>query len=96
VRQVSCTAAAGSLPACRRVELGHELAVGRAGGSEVFVVLFEMEPQVDGLLLEVSDLLAEGVDVGGGAEPGFAPGLLAEGLGQALFQLPDAGGGLWI
>jgi hypothetical protein len=54
--------------------------------------LFELEPQVDGLLLEVGDLLAEGVDVGGGAEPGFAPGLLAEGLGQALFELPDAGG----
>ena len=37
--------------------------------------------QVDRLLLEVGDLLAQGVDVGGRAEPGFAPGLLAERLG---------------
>ena len=73
------------------VEPGHELAVGGAGGSEVAVAFFELEPQVDGLLFEVGDLLVEGVDVGGRAEPGFAPGLLAEGLGQALFELPDRG-----
>ena len=60
------------------VELGHELAVGRACGGEVLVAFFELEAQVDGLLLEVGDLLVEGVDVGGRAEPGFAPGLLAE------------------
>jgi len=66
-----------SLAACRRVVLGHEFAVGRPGGGEILVALFELEPQVDGLLLEAGDLLAEGVDVGGGAEPGLAPGLLA-------------------
>ena len=35
--------------------------------------------------------LAEGVDVGGDAEPGLAPGLLTECLGQAFLELPDAG-----
>ncbi len=77
---------------CRRVELGHEFTVGGTGGGEVLVALFELEPQVDGLLLEVGDLLFEGVDIGGGAEPGFAPGLFAERLGEAVFELPDAGG----
>ena len=77
---------------CRGVELGHELAVGGPGGGEVLVAFLELEAQVDGLLLEMGDLLAEGIDVGGRAEPGFAPGLLAERLGQAFFELPDAGG----
>ena len=74
------------------VELGHELAVGGAGRGEVLVAFFELEAQVDGLLLQVGDLLAEGVDVGGDAEPGLAPGLLAECLGQAFLELPHAGG----
>ena len=90
-----CGASTGcgvSSVSCRGVELGHELAVGGAGGGEVLVAFFELEAQVDGLLLEMGDLLVEGVDVGGRAEPGFAPGLLAERLGQALFELPDAGG----
>jgi hypothetical protein len=39
----------------------------------------------------VSDFLAEGLDVGGGAEPGLAPGLVAEIFGQAFFQVMDAG-----
>ena len=73
------------------VELGHELAVGGAGGGEVLVAFLELQAQVDGLLFEVGDLLVEGVDVGGRAEPGFAPGLLAERLGQAFLELPDAG-----
>ena len=81
-----------SSAACRGVELGHELAVGGAGGGEVLVPFLELQAQVDGLLLEMGDLLAEGVDVGWRAEPGFAPGLLAERLGQAVFELPDAGG----
>jgi hypothetical protein len=76
----------------RVVELGYQLAVGRAGGSEVFVALFELELQVNGLMLEVGDLLVESADVGGGAEPGFAPGQLAERLRQAVFELLDAGG----
>ncbi len=33
----------------------------------------------------------EGVDVGGGAEPGLAPGVLAEGVGEAFLQVLDAG-----
>jgi hypothetical protein len=53
------------------VELGHELAVGGAGGGEVVVAFVELLAQVDGLLLEVGDGLVERVDVGGGAEPGL-------------------------
>ena len=74
------------------VELGHELAVGRAGGGEVLVALFELEPQVDDLLLELAVLLGEVAGIGGGAEPGLVPGLLAERFGQAVFELPDAAG----
>ena len=77
---------------CRGVELGHELAVGVPCRGEVLVAFFELQAQVDGLLLEMGDLLGEGIDAGGRAEPGFAPGLLAERLGQALFELPGAGG----
>ena len=75
----------------RGVELGHELAVGGPGRGEVLVAFGELEPQVGGLLFEVGDLLVEGVDVGGRAEPGFAPRLLAERFGQAVFELLDAG-----
>ena len=77
--------------AWRGVELGHELAVGGPGRGEVLALFFELEAQVDGLLFEVGDLLAEGVGVGGGAEPGLAPGLVPERLGQAFFKLAHAG-----
>ena len=40
----------------------------------------------------VHDLLLELVDVVGGAEPGLAPGLFAEQLGQAVLELVGAGG----
>ena len=73
------------------VELGHEFPVGGPGRCEVLVAFLELEAQVDGLLFEVGDLLAEGVDVGGDAEAGLVPGLLTECLGQAPFKLPDAG-----
>jgi hypothetical protein len=43
-------------------------------------LFLEVQTQVDGLLFQVDDLLVEGVDVGGGTESGFAPGLLAEGF----------------
>jgi len=78
--------------ASRGVDLGHEFAVGRACGGEVLVAFGELHAQVDGLLLEVVDLLVEGIDVGGDAEPGFVPGLLTECFGQSGFQLPDAAG----
>jgi hypothetical protein len=68
----------------RVVELGHELTVGGAGGGEVVIAFFELQPQVDGLLLQAGDLLVEGVDIGWGAEPGLAPGLVTESLGQAF------------
>ena len=80
-----------SAPACGGVELSHELAVGCPGCGELVAAFFELEPEVGGLLLEVGDLLAEGVDVGGCAEPGFASCLFAERIRQPLFELPDAG-----
>ena len=46
--------------------------------------------QVDDLLLEVGDLLVEGVDVGRSAEPELAPGGLAEGVGEPTFQVLDS------
>jgi hypothetical protein len=52
--------------AWRGVELAHELAAGGSGRGEVLALFFELEAQVDGLLFEVGDLLAEGVGVGGG------------------------------
>ncbi len=73
------------------VELGHELAVRGAGCGEVLVAFLELQAQVDDLLLQMHDLLVEGVDVGGCAEPGLAPGLLAERFGEALFELLDSG-----
>ena len=79
------------MPACAGVELSHELAVGCPCCGELVAAFFELEPEVSDLLLEVGDLLAEGVDVGGRAEPGFPPGLLAEGFGEAFLELLDAG-----
>ena len=78
-------------PVVCSVELGHELAVGSAGGGELAVAFFELAAQVGGLLFQAGDRVVEGVDAGGCAEPGVAPGLLAERLGQAFLQLLDAG-----
>jgi hypothetical protein len=72
------------------VEAGHELAVGGAGGGEIGVAFGELQAQVDDLLLESVELLVEGVDVGGCAEPGGVPGVLAGGLGQPLFEVLDS------
>ena len=72
------------------VDAGHKLAVGGAGGGEVVVAFGELQAQVDDLLLEPGDLLVEGVDVGGGAEPGGVPGALAEGVGEPTFEVLDA------
>ena len=46
-----------------------------------------MEPQVDDVLFEGLGLLFELVDVVGRAEPGLAPGVLTEQLGQAGLEL---------
>ena len=46
------------------VELGHELTVGGPGGGEFFALFLELQAQVDGLLVEVDDLLVEGVGLG--------------------------------
>src|SRR5271166_6332723 len=71
------------------VESGHEFSVGGAGGGEVFVAFVELLSKVDGLLFEMGDALLE--CVGGGAEPGLAPGMFAECLGESLLELTDAG-----
>ena len=71
--------------------MSHELAVGSPGGPQVLVALVELQTQVSGLLFQRDDVLFELVDVVGCAEPGLAPGLLAECFGQALFELLDAG-----
>ena len=81
------------LPAARcRVDLGHELAVGGARRGEVLVAFAELEAQIDDLLLESVVVLIEGIDAGGGAEPGFPPGLVAEQAGEPVLELVDAGG----
>jgi hypothetical protein len=73
------------------VELGHELAVGGTGSGEFVAAFFELQPQVDDLLFLVGDLLVQGVDIGWGSESRLTPGLVAESLRQALFQVLDAG-----
>jgi hypothetical protein len=73
------------------VDAGHEFAVGGACGGEVVVAFGELESEVGCLRFEVGDLLVEGVDVGRGAEPGGAPSVLAQRLGEAFFEVLDAG-----
>jgi len=63
------------------VEPGHQFAVGGAGGGEVLVAFFELQPGVNDLLFERYDALLKLVDVGGGTESGCAPGLFAEQFG---------------
>ena len=86
-----CKQARGGSPGgVGSVDAGHEFAVGGAGGGEVLVAFGELQAQVDDLLLEPGDLLVEGVDVGGGAEPGDVPGALAEGVGEPTFEVLDS------
>jgi hypothetical protein len=47
--------------------------------------------EVDDLSFEVGDLPVEGIDVGGLPSPGLVPDLLAEGFGQAFFEMLAAG-----
>jgi hypothetical protein len=69
VQHVWCTLVlAARARAARGVDLGHELAVGCAGGGEVLIAFFELEPQVGDLLFKVRDLAVERVDVGRGTE----------------------------
>jgi hypothetical protein len=57
---VWCNYRSGVSPvSCCGVELRHELAVGGPGRGEVFVAFLELAAQVDGLLLQVGDLLVE-------------------------------------
>src|SRR6478672_11396692 len=72
------------------VESGHEFSVGGAGGGEVFVAFVELLLKVEVVLFELAESLVERVDVGGGAEPGLAPGLFTERFRQPLLQLVDA------
>ena len=80
-----------SRAACRRVEVGHELAVGCPGGGEFVLAFAELEAEAGGLLFKLGDLVVQRAGVGGRAEAGLLPGLLAERLGEAFFELPDAG-----
>ena len=90
VQQVWCKWSGGASPVVvAEVDAGHQFAVGGAGSGEVVVAFGELQAQVDGLLFEVGDLLVEGVDVGRGTEAGLAPGVLAEGFGEAFLQLLD-------
>ena len=92
VQQVWCKWLMGRSPVGGGgVDAGHQLAVGGAGGGEVLVAFVELQAQLDGLLFEVGDLLVEGVDVGGGAQPGLAPCLLAECLGEPFLEVLDSG-----
>ena len=84
---ISCGVSPGPV---RVVELGYELAVGGPGGGKVFALLLELQAQVDGLLFQVDDLLVEGVDVGGRAESGFAPGVLAKSFRKTFLKLLDS------
>ena len=75
-----------------RVDLGHEFPVGGARSGEVLIAFVELETQIDDLLLESVIVLVERLDVGGSAEPGFLPGVLAEQAGEPALELADAGG----
>jgi hypothetical protein len=77
------------LPARGGVELGHELAVGGAGGAEFLVAFFEREAQADVLLLQAGGLLAELVEVGALPEATGVPGLLGNPL--EAWTLPVSG-----
>jgi hypothetical protein len=62
----------------------------RPQGFKILLEILALQVQINDLLLEVGDLLLERVDVGWGAQPRLAPGLLAEGVGEALFQVLDS------
>ncbi|HUE32515.1 MAG TPA: hypothetical protein VMQ38_06395 [Mycobacterium sp.] len=57
------------------------------GGGEVLAAFVELLSKVEVVLFELADALVEGDDVGGGAEPGHAPGLFTERLREPFFQL---------
>lgn len=48
--------------------------------------------EVEDVPLELGDALLELIDVDGVAEPGGAPGLFAQQLGETCFELVDVGG----
>lgn len=73
----------------RGVETSDEFTIRGAGGVEFFGALFELKAQIDNLLFKSGDLLVELVDVVGGADPGFPPGLLAKCGREAVFELLD-------
>lgn len=65
------------------------MTVGGAGGGEVFVPLVELQTQIKYLLFEVGDLLVERVEIGWGAQPRLAPGVLTEYCGEAFLEVED-------
>ena len=71
--------------------MGHEFAVGGAGGVEVLGVFVEFVAELDDALLKGGDAVLELFDVVVGAEPGLGPDLFAEQFGELAFELADAG-----
>lgn len=72
---------------CGSVELGHELAVGGAGGGKVVVAVLELEFQVDDLLFEGGDPGLELFGVVGASDAGLAPDLFAQDLAECLCHI---------
>ncbi len=62
------------------VHLRDQVAVGSPGRFEVVAAFGKLAAQLGVVLLQASDLLLEGADVGGCAEAGLMPCLLAEQL----------------
>ncbi|MGA4946953.1 hypothetical protein [Streptomyces cinereoruber] len=77
---------------CSAVELGHQLAVGGAGGFEAFVPFDEFAAQIEDPLFQLGGAACERLDVGWSAEAGGIPSCLAQGLGQAPFEPGDVRG----
>jgi hypothetical protein len=90
-RQVWCKLVVGGSPvAVVGVDAGHEFTVAGSGGGEVLVPFDELQAQIKPLLLEVRDLLVQGVEVGWGAQPGLAPCVLTGCFGEAFLEVLNA------
>ncbi|WP_250293609.1 hypothetical protein [Streptomyces atroolivaceus] len=72
--------------------MGHQLGVGGPRGRRIIVSFTELRNEVGDSLIEVGDLLLEGVDVVGGFDPGGMPVVLTEGLEQPTFEPDDVSG----
>lgn len=78
------------------VEGPGQFSVGGPCGFQFVGPLVELALDVGEILLQHRDALLELVDVGWRAQPGLGPDGLAEGLGEALLQLPDPHGKAFV